>query len=171
MGLALASPVLASSGGEAAELGTLLPAWSALPFAGILLSIALFPLLAPRFWHHHYPKVAAAWSIALLVPFILAYRGPALHEVAHVAIVDYIPFIILLASLFTIGGGIHLRGSLRGSPLVNGAIMAIGTVLASWVGTTGAAILLIRPLLRANRERRHRAHTVVFFIFLVANIG
>ncbi len=169
----LCSPAtaLASDGGTVLELGTVLPAWSALPFVGILLSIALFPLLAPRFWHHHYPKVAAAWAAVLLVPFVLAYRGAALHEVAHVAVIDYVPFIILLAALFTIGGGIFVRGSLRGSPGVNATIMAIGTVLASWIGTTGAAMLLIRPLLRANKERRHKAHTVVFFIFLVANIG
>ena len=163
---------LASSGAAApAELGTVLPAWSALPFVGILLSIALFPLAAPRFWHRHYPAVSAAWAVALLVPFLLAYGGVALHEVLHVAIIDYLPFIILLSALFTIGGGIYVRGSLRGSPGVNAAIMVTGTVLASWVGTTGAAMLLIRPLLRANRERRHKAHTVIFFIFLVANIG
>jgi Na+/H+ antiporter NhaD/arsenite permease-like protein len=162
---------LGSTGSATADLGTLLPAWSALPFVGILLSIALFPLVAPRFWHHHYPKVSAAWAILLLVPFVMAYRGAAMHAVLHVAIVDYIPFIILLGALFTIGGGIFIRGSLRGSPAVNSAIMVIGTLLASWIGTTGAAMLLVRPLLRANKERRHKAHTVVFFIFLVANIG
>ena len=87
------------------------------------------------------------------------------------AIVDYVPFIILIGTLFTIGGGILIRGSMRGSPPVNAALMLVGTVLASVVGTTGAAMLLIRPLLRANKHRRYRAHTVVFFIFLVANIG
>ena len=153
------------------ELGTLLPMWSALPFAGMLLSIALFPLLAPAFWHHHYGKVAAAWTATLVVPFVVAYGRLAVHELAHVAVVDYVPFIILLATLFTIGGGIYVRGTLRGAPSVNAVILAIGTMLASWIGTTGAAMLLVRPLLRANRERRHRAHTVVFFIFLVANIG
>ncbi len=161
----------AAGEGQAAELGSQLPAWSALPFAGILLSIALFPLLAPRFWHHHYPKVTGAWALILVVPFLIAYGAEAFHEIAHMAIIDYIPFIILLAALFTIGGGIYVRGSLRGAPGVNAAIMAIGAVLASWIGTTGAAMLLIRPLLRANRDRRHKAHTVVFFIFLVANIG
>jgi Na+/H+ antiporter NhaD/arsenite permease-like protein len=115
--------------------------------------------------------VSAAWALALAVPFVAAYGRPALHEILHVALIDYVPFIILLATLFTIGGGIMVRGSLRGSPPVNAAIMAIGTVLASWVGTTGAAMLLIRPLLRANRDRRRKAHVVVFFIFLVANIG
>ncbi|MFN3413228.1 MAG: sodium:proton antiporter, partial [Thermoanaerobaculum sp.] len=162
--------VLAAAEGGA-DLGTVLPAWSGLPFAGILLSIALFPLLAPHFWHHHYPKVAAFWALILLVPFIGIYGAPAIHEVLHMAIVDYIPFIILIGTLFTIGGGIYVRGSLRGTPAVNAAIMLIGTLLASWIGTTGAAMLLIRPLLRANKHRRYRSHTVVFFIFLVANIG
>jgi Na+/H+ antiporter NhaD/arsenite permease-like protein len=165
----LPSPADAAQSGI--DLGSALPAWSALPFLGILLSIALFPLLAPRFWHHHYPKVAAAWALALIIPFVAAYGPPAVGEILHMAIVDYVPFIILIGTLFTIGGGILVRGTLRGSPPVNAAIMVIGTVLASWIGTTGAAVLLIRPLLRANRERRHVAHTVVFFIFLVANIG
>lgn len=156
---------------ETVNLGAVLPAWSALPFAGILLSIALFPLLAPHFWHRHYPKVAAFWAVILLVPFVATYGGPAMHEVLHTALADYIPFIILIGTLFTIGGGIYIRGSFRGSPGVNAVIMLIGTALASWIGTTGAAMLLIRPLLRANKHRRYRAHTVVFFIFLVANIG
>ncbi len=167
----MASPALAAAEHGGPELGTILPAWSAVPFAGILLSIALFPLLAPRFWHHHYPKVSAAWALILVIPFVAAYRGAALYEIAHMAIIDYIPFIILLAALFTIGGGIYIRGSLRGAPKVNAAILVIGTLLASWIGTTGAAMLLIRPLLRANKDRRHRSHTVVFFIFLVANVG
>jgi len=149
----------------------LLPVWSAVPFAGMLLSVALFPLLAPRFWHHHYPKVSAAWALAFAAPFVLRFGGAAVHELLHVAIVDYVPFVILIATLFAIGGGIYVRGSLRGSPWVNVAIMAVGIVLASWVGTTGSAMVTIRPLLRANRGRRHRAHTIVFFTFLVANIG
>lgn len=152
-------------------LGTSLPAWSGLPFAGILLSIALFPLVAPRFWHRRYPLVALAWALALLVPFLAAYRGAALHEVLHTGVVEYFPFVVLLSALFVIAGGIFVRGNLHGSPLVNVTILAIGTAVASWVGTTGAAMLLVRPLLRANAKRRHRAHTVVFFIFLVANIG
>ena len=153
------------------DLGTLLPAWSALPFAGILLSIALFPLLAPHFWHHHYGKISAVWSLAFALPFVVRFRGAAAHELLHVALVDYVPFLVLIATLFTIGGGIHVAGSLRGTPAVNTAILVIGTVLASLVGTTGAAMIMIRPLLKANRMRHHRAHTVVFFIFLVANIG
>ena len=155
----------------APDLGVLLPAWSAVPFAGILLSIALFPLFAPRFWHHHYPKVSLFWGLVLVVPFVWAYGDAAVHEILHMAIADYLPFIILLATLFTIGGGILVRGTLRGTPAVNTAILAIGTVLASFVGTTGAAMILVRPLLRANRDRQAKVHTVVFFIFLVANVG
>jgi len=153
------------------DLGAVLPAWSAIPFLGILLSIALFPLAAPHLWHHHYPKVALAWGALLIVPFVWVYGRVAVHEILHVAIADYLPFIILLSALFTIGGGIYVRGALRGTPWVNAGILLAGTLLASWIGTTGAAMLLIRPLLRANAERKRRAHTMVFFIFLVANIG
>jgi Na+/H+ antiporter NhaD/arsenite permease-like protein len=155
----------------AMDLGMLLPMWSALPFAGMLLSIATFPLLAPTFWHHHYPRISAAWAAAFAVPFLLRFGGAAWHELLHVAFIDYVPFVILIASLFTIGGGIHVSGTLRGSPGVNALIMIAGVVLASWVGTTGASMVAVRPLLRANRDRRYRAHTMVFFIFLVANIG
>jgi Na+/H+ antiporter NhaD/arsenite permease-like protein len=155
----------------AMDLGMLLPMWSALPFAGMLLSIATFPLLAPTFWHHHYPRISAAWAAAFAVPFLLRFGGAAWHELLHVALIDYVPFVILIASLFTIGGGIHVSGTLRGSPGVNALIMIAGVVLASWVGTTGASMVAVRPLLRANRDRRYRAHTMVFFIFLVANIG
>lgn len=154
-----------------ADLGSALPAWSALPFLGILLSIALLPLLAPRFWHHHYPKVSAAWALVFAAPFAAIYGRPAVGAILHMAVVDYVPFVILIGTLFTIGGGILVRGTPRGSPAGNAALMVAGTLLASWIGTTGAAVLLIRPLLRANRDRRRTAHTVVFFIFLVANIG
>jgi Na+/H+ antiporter NhaD/arsenite permease-like protein len=153
------------------DLGAVLPAWSALPFLGILLSIALFPLVAAHAWHRHYPKVALAWGLLLMVPFVWVYGHTAVHEILHTLIADYLPFIILLSALFTIGGGIYVRGALRGTPWVNAGILVAGTLLASWVGTTGAAMVLIRPLLRANAHRKRRAHTVVFFIFLVANIG
>ena len=153
------------------DIGTLLPAWSALPFAGILLSIALCPLLTPRLWHHHFGKVSAFWALAFAAPFVLRFGSAALHELLHTTLVDYVPFLILIGTLFMIGGGIHVAGTLRGSPMTNVVLMVIGTLLASLVGTTGAAMVMIRPLLKANRHRRHRAHTAVFFIFLVANIG
>lgn len=152
-------------------LGEVLPLWSCLPFAFMLLSIALFPLFAPRFWHHHFGKISAFWVVSLSLPFLIVYRGMALYELLHIILADYIPFIILLWALFTISSGILLRGTLRGTPLVNVVILIIGTVLASWMGTTGAAMLLIRPFLRANSHRKHRTFMVVFFIFLVANVG
>ena len=142
-----------------------------LPFVGILLSIALFPLFAPRFWHHHFPKVSAFWAFALAIPFLIAYRDTALYEIAHIYIIDYIPFIILLWSLFVVSGGIYVKGSLKGTPVVNVTLLLIGTLLASLIGTTGASMLLIRPVLRSNSWRRHKVHTMVFFIFLISNIG
>ncbi len=154
-----------------AGLGQTLPAFSALPFAGMLLSIAVLPLLAGGFWRRHYAEVAAAWAVALAVPLVAWYRGAALAVLARTAIADYLPFVLLLASLYTIGSGVLIKGTLHGSPPVNAAIILVGAALASLVGTTGATVLLIKPLLRANRRRKHRAHTVVFFIFLVANVG
>lgn len=157
--------------GEHGEIGKHLPLWSCIPFAGILLSIALFPMIAPRFWHHHYPKVSSFWAVALAVPFLIIFGGEAIYHILHIVLVDYIPFIILLWGLFTASGGIYLKGNLVGKPVVNLAFLAIGALLASWMGTTGAAMLLIRPLIRANRGRRSKMHTIVFFIFLVANVG
>jgi Na+/H+ antiporter NhaD/arsenite permease-like protein len=153
------------------DIGSILPLWSVLPFVGILLSIALFPLFAPRFWHHHFPKVSAFWALALAVPFLIAYKDTALYEIAHIYIIDYVPFIILLWSLFVVSGGIYVKGSLKGTPAVNVTLLLIGTLLASLIGTTGASMLLIRPVLRSNSWRRHKVHTMVFFIFLISNIG
>ena len=157
--------------GAHVHLGEALPLWSVIPFVGILLSIAVMPLVAPHFWHHHFGKVSAAWALVFAVPFLIVYRGAALYEILHIYLADYIPFIILLWGLFTVAGGIVVRGSLAGTPAVNTLMLLIGTVLASWMGTTGAAMVLIRPLLRANAARRSKVHVVVFFIFLVANIG
>lgn len=152
-------------------LGSVLPLWSVIPFAGILLSIALCPLLTPKFWHHHYGKVSAFWAIAFAVPALFVYREMAVFPIVHIYLIDYIPFIILLWGLFTIAGGIVVSGSLRGTPLVNSVLLLIGTFLASWVGTTGASMVMIRPVMRANRDRERKAHVIVFFIFLVSNIG
>jgi Na+/H+ antiporter NhaD/arsenite permease-like protein len=154
-----------------ANIGELLPLWSCIPFAFILLSIALFPLILPGFWHHHFGKISAFWAASLAIPFLIAFKGAALYEILHIFLADYVPFIILLWSLYTVSGGILLRGTLRGTPLVNVTILIIGTLLASWMGTTGAAMLLIRPFLRANDYRKNRTFMVVFFIFLVANVG
>jgi len=169
--LAFPGAAMAGEGAAGHDLGASLPLWSVIPFAGILLSIAIFPLVAPEFWHHHFPKVSAAWALLFAVPFIVAYHGEAMHEILHIYIVDYIPFIILLWALFTVAGGILIRGSFNGTPALNTIFLFIGTIIASWVGTTGAAMLLIRPVIRANARRAHKVHTIVFFIFLVANIG
>ena len=153
------------------NIGELLPLWTCIPFAGVLLSIALFPLFLPDFWHHHFGKISAFWAATLGIPFLIVFKGAALYEILHIILADYVPFIILLWSLYTVSGGILLRGRLRGTPIVNVTMLIIGTLLASWMGTTGAAMLLIRPFLRANNYRKNRTFMVVFFIFLVANIG
>jgi Na+/H+ antiporter NhaD/arsenite permease-like protein len=165
--------MLASTeGAEAGEhLGRALPLWSVLPFAGILLSIAIFPLAAPHFWHRHFAKVSAFWALVFAIPFLIVYKGEAFYEIVHIYLVDYIPFIVVLWGLFTIGGGIVLRGSLVGTPIINVLLLLVGTALASWVGTTGAAMLLIRPVIRANAWRKTKKHIIIFFIFLIANIG
>lgn len=142
-----------------------------IPFVGMLLSIAAFPIAAPHVWHQHFRKVAIFWALLLAAPFLYQYRGDALHNIVHVLVADYLPFVILLWALFTISGGIVIEGTLPGTPRTNVIMIAIGTAIASFVGTTGASMLLIRPLLRANANRRYRVHTVVFFIFLVSNIG
>ncbi|MCK5032517.1 MAG: sodium:proton antiporter [Calditrichia bacterium] len=165
------SEIYATETGETHDLGSELPLWSAIPFVGILLSIAVFPLVAPHFWHHHFPKISAAWALIFAAPFLFIYQGQAFHEILHIYLLDYFPFIILLWGLYTIAGGIHIKGTMRGTPIVNVLIIFIGTMLASWVGTTGAAMIMIRPILKANQDRKHKVHLIVFFIFLVANIG
>ena len=142
-----------------------------IPFIGMLLSIALTPLIAPHFWEKNYGKISAMWALSFYIPFLFTGVDYAIHELVLVLFTEYFPFIILLFSLYTISGGILLKGSLVGSPKVNLGILFIGTMLSSLMGTTGSAMLLIRPLLRANKERKYKVHTVVFFIFLVANIG
>jgi Na+/H+ antiporter NhaD/arsenite permease-like protein len=145
--------------------------WGA-PFLGLLLSIALAPLVAPRVWHRHYGKLTAFWSLALLVPdAVLRGAAPTGAALLDTALLEYLPFALLLGSLFVIAGGLRLTGTPRGAPGVNTAMLAIGTLLASVIGTPGAAMLMIRPLIRANRHRRHSAHVFVFVILLVANVG
>lgn len=143
-----------------------------IPFALILLSIATGPLFFAHTWHHHFGKITAGWTLLFLIPFTIAFgMGESIHLIAHALVGEYIPFIALLFALYTISGGILVWGNLQGSAKLNTALLAIGTALASIMGTTGAAMLLIRPLLKANDNRKHRVHVVIFFIFLVANIG
>ena len=168
--LVLSSPAFASTGGHGLDGATLGAIW-AVPFVGILLSIALFPLLAPQVWHHHFGKIAAAWALAFVLPFTLLNGSVVVEPLAETILLDYLPFVILLGALFTIAGGILVTGNLHGSPKTNLALLAIGILLASVVGTTGASMVMIRPLIRANDGRRHNVHVIVFFSFLVSNIG
>jgi Na+/H+ antiporter NhaD/arsenite permease-like protein len=142
------------------------------PFVGLLLSMAVLPLAVPWLWHRHYGKIAAFWALAVIVPLVASEgTATATHAVLHAAFAEFIPFIIVLTALYVITGGIRLDGRLAGSPAGNTAVLGAGTVLASLMGTTGASMLLIRPLLRANLDRRRNVHVIVFFIFLVSNIG
>ena len=146
--------------------------WWGVPFVGMLLTIAFAPVLAPRFWHRRMGLVAGAWVLALVVPLVLLH-GPAAawHDVWHAVLVEYLPFVMLLLALFTAGGGILLEGGPWGTPAGNTALLALGTALAGVMGTTGVAMVLIHPLLRANAHRTRKVHLVVFFIVLVANAG
>lgn len=171
-----ANVVFASVGHDVQSIphvdGTTLSIFWTIPFAGILLSIAVMPLVASHYWHNNFGKVSVFWALTFIVPFVIVEGfSITLYEFLHIILLDYIPFIILLLALFTISGGIRLKGTLVGTPILNLIIILIGTVLASLMGTTGAAMLLIRPLIRANKHREHKIHVIVFFIFLVANIG
>ncbi len=158
---------------DAATLDGAAMTWPfALPFAGLLLSIALGPLLFPKLWHAHYGKIAAAWSAATLASIAWFAGGQVMFAtLAHAVLGLYLSFIVLLFALYTVAGGILVSGDIRGTPWNNAAILALGTAMASIVGTTGAAMILIRPLIRANVSRRHNVHVMVFFIILVANVG
>ena len=146
--------------------------WWALPFAGLLLSIATGPLLFHHLWEHHYGKIAGLWAVLVVVPLALVFGpGLAVNAVLHTLITEYLSFIVLLFALFTISGGILVAGNIHGTPLVNAGLLLLGALLASVVGTTGASMIMIRPVIRANDNRPFNAHVVIFFIFLVSNIG
>jgi Na+/H+ antiporter NhaD/arsenite permease-like protein len=161
-------PAHAATGLDGTHMG-----WPwALPFAGILLSIAAGPLLFPKIWHDHYGKIAAAWALLTLVPIAVAFgASTALAAFVHALLAEYLSFIVLLFALYTVAGGIHITGNFGGRPWSNAAVLMFGTAIASVVGTTGAAMILVRPLIQSNAARKHNVHVVVFFIFLVANIG
>ncbi|UCI07868.1 sodium:proton antiporter [Mesorhizobium sp. B1-1-8] len=173
---ALAMAVLLPAQALAAEAhalpGAAMSLWWALPFAGLLLSIATGPLLFHHVWEHHYGKIAAGWAALVVVPLAIAFGIPTAGEaVLHTLLTEYMSFIILLFALYTISGGILVAGNIHGTPLVNAGLLLIGSILASIIGTTGASMILIRPMLRANDNRPFNAHVVIFFIFLVSNIG
>jgi Na+/H+ antiporter NhaD/arsenite permease-like protein len=174
--VALAPPASAAlqeaAHGGGHDLGADMPLWTLLPFAAILLAIAVLPLVAGHWWEHNKNKgiVAAACAVPIGAWLLVEHGDAGMHvllEKGH----EYVAFIVLLAALFVITGGVYVRGSLDGTPLLNTAILGIGALIASFVGTTGASVLLIRPLLRANQARQRKAHIVVFFIFIVSNCG
>lgn len=170
--IAVTIPGVAFAAEEHGLSGEAMSLWWVLPFAGLLLSIATGPLLFHHVWDPHYGKIAALWAALAVVPLALAFGVPSATEaVLHALLTEYMPFIILLFALFTISGGILVAGNIHGTPLVNAGLLLTGALLASVIGTTGASMILIRPVIRANDARPFNAHVIVFFIFLVSNIG
>ncbi len=163
--------VLAAEAGHV-NLGTELGLWTLIPFASLLLCIAILPLVAGHWWEHNKSKgiVAAVCAVPIALYFATAFGQTGIHNLIEKG-EEYLSFMVLLTSLFVITGGIYIRGSLSGTPLANTAMLGLGAVLANLIGTTGASVLLIRPLLRANQQRTRVAHVVVFFIFVVSNCG
>lgn len=144
----------------------------ALPFVGLLLSIATLPLVASHFWEKNIGKISFAWALSFWLPFAIFVDGPtAFSSLLHTALLDYVPFLILVFGLYVAAGGLMVGGSLSGTPLRTTGLLAVGAFLASLVGTTGASMVLVRPLVRGLQQRKYKAHSVVFFIFLVSNIG
>ena len=143
-----------------------------IPFVGILLSLALIPVFASQFWHKHYGKITAFWAFLILSSLGYHFGMHAtLEKVSHVLLSEYIPFIIMAGTLFTIAGGIQVFIGVPGTPIYNLLFMTVGTFIASWIGTTGSAMLLIRPFIQMNAFRKQCAHSIIFFIFLVCNVG
>ncbi|NBI70406.1 sodium:proton antiporter [Clostridiaceae bacterium] len=156
-------------GAETAGPGLL---WLCIPFAGLLLCIAVLPLVKPEWWEEHQPHAVALWSVLFAVPFAVMFgAGAALETILECLINDYLTFIILLFGLFCVSGNITMSGDLAGSPRVNVGLLALGTLLSSWIGTTGASMLMVRPVIKMNSWRKRKRHIIIFFIFLVSNIG
>ena len=152
-----------------------IPFWILLPFVAMLLCIAIAPLVAEKEWEKNLNKFAVSMVLGSVVAIWMVANNNAenefTHKLVHQMVFDYVPFILLLTALFVVTGGIHVKGDIQATPKVNTLILAIGFVLASLMGTTGAAMLLIRPLLATNSQRKYTTHTVLFFIALVANTG
>ncbi len=154
------------------QMGAKLPLWSVLPFAALLLCIALLPLVTEHWWHQNRNKALVSVGLGILVALYMSmfWGAEGRHDLLH-KLQEYVSFVLLLGALYIISGGIYVQGSLSGTPLANVGFLALGSLIASFIGTTGASVLLIRPLLRANKSRRARAHIVIFFIFTVSNCG
>ena len=149
-----------------------IPLWVCIPFVGLLLCIAIMPLIKPEWWEKHQPIVVAMWCILFIIPFIALFGAGATAETVLECIFnDYLTFIVLLFGLYCVAGNINIDGNLAGSPRTNIMLLIIGTFLSSFIGTTGSSMLLVRPIIKMNSWRKNRAHIMVFFIFLVSNIG
>ena len=143
-----------------------------IPFAGLLLCIAVLPLVKAEWWEANQPHAVVFWSLLFVLPFAFVYGpGQAFEKVLECIVDDYLTFIILLFGLFCVSGNITLEGDLAGSPRINVGLLLIGTMLSSWIGTTGASMLMVRPIIKMNAWRKRRSHIMVFFIFLISNIG
>ena len=162
--------ILAAESGESST--ATVPLWLCIPFAGLLLCIAVLPLVKPEWWEKNQPLAVAAWSLLFIIPFAVTYSaGDAVETVLECILNDYLTFIVLLFGLFCVAGNITLEGDLAGSPRVNVIFLAIGTLLSSCIGTTGASMLMVRPMIKMNSWRQHKSHIMVFFIFLISNMG
>lgn len=161
--------VFAAGGNESTAS---VPIWLCIPFAGLLLCIAVMPLVKGEWWEKHQPIVVLMWIILTIIPFAVVYgAGAAVETVLECVINDYLTFIVLLFGLFCVSGNITVEGDFAGSPRVNVGLLALGTLLASCIGTTGASMLMVRPIIKMNSWRERKAHIMIFFIFMVSNMG
>ena len=168
----LLSPEVLASGASVSLPGHELSVFWGLPFIGILLTLSVAPLSVPHFWHQNYGRISFCWALATLIPMAVFYSfGVAFHEALHTYLLHFIPFIILVGALYTISGGVRIKLACAPSPAANTLLLCVASLIASWIGTTGAAMLFIRPLLAINENRKAKTHTVIFFILLVCNIG
>lgn len=153
-------------------VSTILPLYTAIPFVGVLLSIALFPLLTPKLWHRFENFFLSGWTVLSLGLLWQSLGGDLIKSILlGVALHEYLPFVILLATLYIIGSGFHVRLKAKPTPIANAGFLFVGSLLASVIGTTGAAMLLLRPFIHMNQKRLYKTHSIIFFIFIVANIG
>ena len=166
------NPMTALAAETASEAAPSIPIWLCAPFAGLLLCIAILPLVKAEWWESHQPQMVALWSLLFIIPYALSFSpGTAFETVLECIVNDYLTFIVLLFGLFCVSGNITMTGDLAGSPRINVGLLTLGTLLSSWIGTTGASMLMIRPVLKMNSWRKKKRHIIVFFIFLVSNIG
>lgn len=167
----LACPVGVWAAGNGETVSSV-PVWLCIPFAGLLLCVAVMPLVKGEWWESHQPIVVAFWIVLMVIPFAFVYgAGKTAETVLECVINDYLTFIILLFGLFCVSGNITVEGDFAGSPRVNVGLLALGTLLSSCIGTTGASMLMVRPVIKMNSWRKRKGHIMIFFIFMVSNMG